>query len=176
MSLRPRDPLLTAGRLIVTAGLGLAVLIGVTSLLGAPAIVLFRADVLAGIASETGHAASTQTIPGLAVILLLVAAMAAGAFLFLLDLRRIIDSVGAGDPFIPANARRLTRMGWLTLAVEGLSWPVGAMGVWLAGMIGNATADFDISPGSFLLAIVLFILARVFREGARMREDLEGTV
>jgi hypothetical protein len=109
------------------------------------------------------------------VILLLIAAMAAAAFLFLLDLRRIIDSVGAGDPFIPANARRLTRMGWLTLAVEGMSWPVGAMGVWLAGMIGNATADFDISPIVPAGDRAVHSRPRLC-EGARMRDDLEGTV
>jgi ABC-type proline/glycine betaine transport system permease subunit len=145
----------------------------VTSLL-APAIVLFRRRARRRHRLETGHAASTQTIPGLAVILLLIAAMAAAAFLFLLDLRRIIDSVGAGDPFIPANARRLTRMGWLTLAVEGMS--ARRRDGRVAGRHdGNATA-ISISRRSFLLAIVLFILARVFREGARMRDDLEGTV
>ena len=29
---------------------------------------------------------------------------------------------------------------------------------------------------TIVLALVLFILARVFREGARMRDELEGTV
>ena len=30
--------------------------------------------------------------------------------------------------------------------------------------------------GGFLLSLVLFILARVFRLGAEMRSDLEGTI
>lgn len=33
---------------------------------------------------------------------------------------------------------------------------------------------FDL--GGIILAITLFILARVFRQGAAMRNDLEGTV
>jgi hypothetical protein len=34
----------------------------------------------------------------------------------------------------------------------------------------------DFSLSALGLAIVLFVLARVFRQGAAMREDLEGTV
>jgi hypothetical protein len=36
--------------------------------------------------------------------------------------------------------------------------------------------DFGLSFGGVLLALVLFILARVFRKGAEMRAELEGTV
>ena len=35
-------------------------------------------------------------------------------------------------------------------------------------------ASFDF--GGLILILTLFILARVFRHGAAMREDLEGTV
>jgi hypothetical protein len=34
----------------------------------------------------------------------------------------------------------------------------------------------DLPLAGLFLALVLFILARVFREGTRMREDLEGTI
>jgi hypothetical protein len=40
----------------------------------------------------------------------------------------------------------------------------------------DADFDFGVSLGGLLLALTLFILARVFRQGAAMREDLEGTV
>jgi len=36
--------------------------------------------------------------------------------------------------------------------------------------------DGGLDGGSILLILILFILARVFREGARMRDELEGTV
>jgi hypothetical protein len=36
--------------------------------------------------------------------------------------------------------------------------------------------DAGIDFGGVLTALLLFILARVFREGAAMRKDLEGTV
>ena len=40
----------------------------------------------------------------------------------------------------------------------------------------SISVDADFSTNGLLLALVLFILARVFRTGAKMREDLEGTV
>lgn len=176
MTRRPRDPLLLAARLLVNLGMGLAALVGFATLCAAPAMVIFRSDVLGGLTDEAGHAVPAITIGALAVVLLLVAAMAACAFYFLRDLKRIIDSVGHGDPFVPVNAVRLARMGWLTIAIELLSIPVGGVGEWMAQTIKGATSDFGIDASGILLALILFILARVFREGARMREDLEGTV
>jgi len=75
-----------------------------------------------------------------------------------------------------AEAKGIPLPEWLTIAIELLSIPVGGIGEWMAHTIKGATSDFGIDPSGILLALILFILARVFREGARMREDLEGTV
>jgi hypothetical protein len=176
MRLHLKDPLLTAARLLITLCMGLAILIGAATLIAAPVMVVARDQVLSGMVTELGQPVSGQAIWAIAVILLLIAAMAACAFGFLHYLRRIIDSVGMGDPFEPANATRLARMGWLAIAIELLSIPVGAIGQWLADTIKDATADFGISLNGLLLALILFILARVFRHGAAMREELEATV
>jgi Protein of unknown function (DUF2975) len=105
---------------------------------------------------------------------------------FLVLLRRIVLSVGEGDPFIPENAERLSRMGWLVLAGQIAAIPVGALVLWIASLVEDTPAesriradlhsDFGFSFSSLLLMLVLFILARVFRRGASMREELEGTV
>lgn len=176
MHIRPRDPLLAAARGLVLLGKGLAAIVAGATIVAAPAMFFARSQVLAGLADEAGRAVPGETIGAIIAILLLVAAMAVCAFAFLRHLGRIIDSVGEGDPFVPLNAQRLAAMGWLTLAIEGLSIPVGGIGQWLATTIKDATSDFGLSIGGVLLALILFILARVFREGARMREDLEGTV
>lgn len=176
MKLRPKDPLLAAASGIALLGQGLSVVVAGATLIAAPALFFLRDQVLTALSSEAGHAMPGSTVVAIALVLLLVAAMAACAFVFLRHLRRIIDSVGHGDPFAPLNARRLAAMAWLTLAIEGLSIPVGGIGQWLAATIKDATSDFGISVGGVLLALILFILARVFREGARMRDDLEGTV
>ena len=93
-------------------------------------------------------------------------------------LLRIVNSVGAGDPFAPENGDRLSAMAWLMLAVNLLALPVAGLAAYIANTAGedaaNVEASFDF--GGLILILTLFILARVFRHGAAMREDLEGTV
>ena len=101
---------------------------------------------------------------------------------FLLLLWRIRGTVRSGDPFVPENARRLAAMGWVALAGNVLGWLMGALGehiVALAAAAGQPVVTgqgVDFGAGGLLLVLTLFILARVFRHGAAMREDLEGTV
>ena len=40
----------------------------------------------------------------------------------------------------------------------------------------HVDVDFGIDGESLLLILILFVLARVFREGAAMQAELEGTV
>jgi hypothetical protein len=84
----------------------------------------------------------------------------------------IIDTVRAGDPFIEENARRLTAIAWSVLACEGLRLVVAtiATATWEPGKF----EAFSVAP--WLAVLLLFVLAGVFSHGARMREDLEGTV
>ena len=98
-----------------------------------------------------------------------------------LSLRRIIGTVGEGDPFAPVNADRLSMMAWLLLGVQILMLPAAGLGLMLAKWADKVDhADVNINAGldltGILMVLVLFILARVFRHGAAMREDLEGTV
>ncbi|MEL7219331.1 MAG: DUF2975 domain-containing protein, partial [Pseudomonadota bacterium] len=70
---------------------------------------------------------------------------------------------------------------WLLLAVQLLSIPLAALALTLVEWAGDIEdVQFSIGDGfdlsGILMVIVLFILARVFRHGTRMREDLEGTV
>ena len=87
-----------------------------------------------------------------------------------------------GDPFVPVNAERLSLMAWLMLGVQLLVWAAVPFALQLTDFVRIFGEDSDIKiDGGFdlsgiLLIIILFILARVFRHGAAMREDLEGTV
>jgi len=85
-----------------------------------------------------------------------------------------------GDPFAPENAGRLSRMGWMVVATYALAIPLGAVAAWVARNIESdepdLMIDIDAGGGGLILVLTLFILARVFRHGAAMREDLEGTV
>ena len=100
------------------------------------------------------------------------------AYDFVTRLAQIIDTVGAGDPFTLANAGRLTRMGWTAIAIQAIAVPEMLLSGWLKPQLADGTFSLssDFSLTGIGLALVLFILARVFRKGAEMREDLEGTV
>ena len=84
----------------------------------------------------------------------------------------IVDTVRVGDPFILENARRLNAIAWSVVALEALRLAVAAIAaaVWEPGRIDA----FSFAP--WLAVLLLFVLAGVFAHGARIREDLEGTV
>jgi hypothetical protein len=88
----------------------------------------------------------------------------------------IVDTVSVGDPFVTANAERLQKIAWAVLALELMHLAVGA----IAAAVSTASAPFDIdwkfSPTRWVAVLLLFVLARVFEQGARMREELQGTV
>ena len=171
-----RDWLLASARLLVTIILVLVALAGLGAVAAAIALPLFQDRILAAIIEDSGRHLGTEFIIVSELFLALIFAMGWLAFRWLQQLRRIVDSVGLGDPFVPVNAQRLAHMGWLTVGIEVLSLPDGAAGHYLTTHLDKTHIDIGLSLGGVLMALVLFILARVFREGAAMRADLDGTV
>ncbi len=96
--------------------------------------------------------------------------------LILTRLLAIVGTVRAGDPFVAANAVRLQAIAWVMIVLQILAVVIAI----IVRMISTPAHPIDISAGpsiAGLLAILLtFVLARVFAEGAHMRDDLEGTV
>jgi hypothetical protein len=88
----------------------------------------------------------------------------------------IVETVRGGDPFVAANAQRLQGIAWALLALNLLSIVIGA----IAKTVSTPAHPLDIHAGfsinGWLAVLLTFLLARVFAEGALMREDLEGTV
>lgn len=99
-----------------------------------------------------------------------------GFMLILRSLRRIFRTLTMGDPFHPANVRRLRQIGLILAVVTG--------GVWLAqGFVAARLAPGVMDPqglGELLTPIfsvlIVFVLAEVFREGARLRRESELTI
>ena len=84
-------------------------------------------------------------------------------------LRAIVYSVRVGDPFIPENGVRLRRIAWLILAANV---------VLFAGSFALPPFYEDQSdayPGLFT-ALLIFVLARIFETGTRMRTEIEETI
>jgi hypothetical protein len=172
-----KDPLLIAAKVLLYAFIALFIFAMAMVAIGIGALLTVGQDDLAAALAEAGAPARTAW----AIIGLML--MAEVLFLlilrFCLELRRIVLSVDEGDPFRPENARRLSRMGWLSLAGWALLIPIGVLAAWIGEVTeGIAQNDVDVSAdlNGLLLALVLFILARVFRQGALLREDVEGTI
>jgi hypothetical protein len=94
----------------------------------------------------------------------------------LIWIRAIVDTVSLGDPFVKANAARLQRIAWAVLVLQLMHHAVGA----IAASVSTPAAPFDVnwsfSLTPWVAVLLLFVLARVFEQGAQMREELEGTV
>lgn len=175
-----RDPLLAVAKGLLLFLMGVMILAGVACLAAIPVVIFGRADIIVHLPSLKPHADANDFAGALIVLLALGAVMTGLVWKVLQLLKRIVDTVGEGDPFVPVNADRLTAMAWLTLAIQALSLPLLGIGIWLVENLDTSGMDADASGGisgnGLLLVLVLFVLARVFRQGAAMRAELEGTV
>jgi len=94
-------------------------------------------------------------------------------------LRRLllmVATVRDGDPFVSANAARLNLIAWCLVALQCLSIVIGAIGKAVSTAERPIHLDAGFSLSGWLAVLLTFVLARVFAEGTRMRDDLEGTV
>jgi hypothetical protein len=97
-------------------------------------------------------------------------------FIVLRRLVAIVETVRAGDPFVAANASRLQAIAWSLLALQLLSLVIGAIAKAISTPAHPIHLDAGFSMNGWLAVLLTFLLARVFAEGALMRDDLEGTV
>lgn len=109
-----------------------------------------------------------------------------GAIVIVRRLRRLFESFTSGEPFKRENANHL-RVIWMTmLAMELAKIAFAGIVITLIAIYGmpadpdhdvnlNMSSDgFDLMPWFSIL--VLIVLAEVFREGARLREEQELTI
>ena len=91
-------------------------------------------------------------------------------------LLRIVETVRAGDPFVPVNADRLQTIAWVLLVLQVLSVIIGGIGKAISTPAHPVDIDAGFSINGWLAVLLTFLLARVFAAGTLMREDLEATV
>jgi hypothetical protein len=117
-----------------------------------------------------------RLIMGLRAVAVLGLAAIPLNYVLLKRLLAIVETVRAGDPFVAANAYRLQTIAWALLALQLLSIVIGAIGKSVSTPAHPVNLDAGFSINGWLAVLLTFLLARVFAEGARMRDDLEGTV
>lgn len=150
--------------MVYAAGVGLMLIVSIAS----PEFLFGALGVRAA-----GWGTTTQAMRAIMVVGL------AGAFIahrILTGLLRIVESVRAGDPFVLDNAARLHAIAWWLLGAELLHLLVGVLARLAATPAQPIDIDWTFSFTPWIAVLLLFVLARVFAHGARMREDLEGTV
>jgi hypothetical protein len=112
--------------------------------------------------------------PALAFFILFVAAYIGG--LLLVDrLRRVFEALTAGDPFRPENVNRLRTVGFALIVMEGLGLMIHRLAAALAPAKTTSVSLSLNLTGAFAI-LVVFVLAEVFREGARLRREAELTI
>jgi len=159
----------------------LRILIVLNWLGGAAILALLTATVVAeewtlaalGIAPSSWIAATLMGLRAIAALGLI------GVLLNDLVLRRLVamvETVRRGDPFVAANALRLQAIAWALLALQLLGMAIGGVGKAISTPENPVALDAGFSVNGWLAVLLTFVLARIFAEGARMRDDLEGTV
>lgn len=113
---------------------------------------------------------------GMRMVMVIGIAAVPVAYVVLSRLRAIVDTVREGDPFVAANARRLQTIAWAYLGLELLHIAVGVVAAHSGSEAQPLDLDWSFSFTPWVAVLLLFVLARVFDHGARMRADLEGTV
>jgi hypothetical protein len=119
---------------------------------------------------------SSLLIMGMRAIMVIGIAGVPLAHIVLTRLLAIVDTVRVGDPFVTTNAARLQTIAWSVLGLELLHLTVGAVAAGVSSKAHPLDIDWNFSFTPWLAVLLLFVLARVFDHGARMRADLEGTV
>ena len=170
------DPLLFSTTLLLYL-VGAFLLVALTALtIALPSVAIFWREAAAQILKEYPGAKTNGLLPAIMAAIGLGGAMALLALNFVRKLLQIIRTVAQGDPFDSANADRLQMMAWMSLAIQAVGVVLGGIAHWIARTIKEANIHFEWEITSIILILLLFILARVFRRGAEMRSELEGTV
>ena len=87
--------------------------------------------------------------------------------------RRIFMTLTAGDPIHPQNVRRLRLIGLMLGALEFGRYAIWAVAPMVRG-VRDVRPNFNLT--AWFSVLVVFVLAEVFREGARLRREAELTI
>jgi hypothetical protein len=119
---------------------------------------------------------ASQLVMGLRAVAVLGLCTIPINYLILKRLLAMVETVRDGDPFVAANASRLQTIAWALLALQLFGLVIALIGSAVSTPAHPVDLDTSFSVNGWLAVLLTFVLARVFAEGARMRDELEGTV
>ncbi|MEZ5946200.1 MAG: DUF2975 domain-containing protein [Hyphomonas sp.] len=113
------------------------------------------------------------TLPELIAGLAGVAVVVAAVVFVCLELRRILATLADGDPFVPENAARLTR---IAIAIAITQLMRYAIAIIMGFVVHGARLELSVDLIAWASVAALFILSQVFREGTRLRDEEKMTI
>jgi hypothetical protein len=134
-----------------------------------------------GTFSVTYDDANGFTWPVAIPFFLIGAVAIAGALIIVWRLKKLFDNFTSGEPFKRENAVHL-RVIWITmLVVEVSRYLLLGLTSFLLIQFGQGDRQFSITMDGDRIAawgsiLILIVLAEVFREGARLKEEQELTI
>jgi hypothetical protein len=149
--------------------------IGALALAGLATLLLsFNTDLIRQIEIKTDIGEAGQVGPTLAAALFAGALYMGGVLLIVGNLRRIFKTLTAGDPFHPDNVARLRLVGLILAGLELGRYVFWAITAFLLPGVDKAEGSLNLT--TWFSVMVVFVLAEVFREGARLRQEAELTI
>ena len=117
-----------------------------------------------------------RLVMGLRAIAVLGIAAVPLNYALLKRLLAIVETVRTGDPFVAANAGRLQAIAWVLFALNLLNIVIGAIAKGVSTPAHPLHLNAGFSINGWLAVLLTFVLARVFAQGALMREAMEAKV
>jgi len=121
------------------------------------------------------HGVNIETDNGVSVgdyVKVLNAFVAVGVSLYIINrLLEILRTLRFGSPFVKENAERFKKVGYALLLGEA-----GKIIFKFLGLIFDAKIKYHTELTIWIAIIAVFVLAEVFREGAKMKEEQDLTV
>ena len=173
---RPDPTALSLSRTVLRALIGLNLGMGMLILIGL--VTSFVAEDFVMRALTNAHPADHNQglVFGLRAIAVIGIAAVPLTHLVLSRLLAIVETVREGDPFVPGNADRLLHIAWSVLGLTLMHLVVVAIARSASTNSHPIDIEWRLDVARWVTVLLLFVLARVFEHGARMREELEGTV
>jgi hypothetical protein len=176
MTLRPRNSMAAALSILMTVVIWLTVVIG--ALVFVLLLIGLFTSMNAGALSLPGGDAVADISPlNFVFTLATLAVILPGIIYVCLQLRRILTTLAEGDPFVPENAQRLTRIAMALAVMEVVSILfVLCMRSFITPEDAVSRPNLGVNFVVWAAVAALFILSQVFREGTRLREEEKMTI
>ncbi len=176
MTLRPRNSMAAALSILMTVVIWLTVVIGALVFL-LLLIGLFTSMNAGALSLPGGDAVADISPLNFVFTLATLAVILPGIIYVCLQLRRILTTLAEGDPFVPENAQRLTRIALALAVMEVVSILfVLCMRSFITPEDAVSRPNLGINFVVWAAVAALFILSQVFREGTRLREEEKMTI